>query len=219
MSLHWCPIVAAIIGLGCRGDWCCPWFLWPAVVVLVIVVVVHVGGSRHRHHPVCGGTAVCENLGNTQIFCERVVSCAPKRNHRVTPLHLATDYTKLSFDLESSYHSLPHHINRDLKECRLCLRDSGWELEDHLCLALGVSSRICYRWCKIKGRTQLCPSTSSPADKAHSSMPMHDLLYGLDGDMLGFYCSASHPGCSRLHLVELNGNESTPIKITPRLID
>ena len=30
------------------------------------------------------------------------------------------------------------------------------------------------------------------------SMPTHDFLYGLDGGALGFYCSASYSGCSRL---------------------
>ena len=31
-------------------------------------------------------TAVCENLGNTQIFCEHVVSCAQKGNQPAMPL-------------------------------------------------------------------------------------------------------------------------------------
>ena len=97
-------------------------------------------------------TAVCENLGNTQIFCERVVSCAPKGNQPATPLQ-----TTVRCRSTLTIHIIPyHHISRDLKGCTLRLLDSGWELEDHLCVAL---SRSCYRWRQIKGRTRFCHHT------------------------------------------------------------
>ena len=87
-------------------------------------------------------TAVCENLGNTQIFCERVVSCAQKGNQAATPLVQATVRCRSTLTI----HIIPyHHISHDLKECTLRLLDSGWELEDHFCVARGVSSRSCYR--------------------------------------------------------------------------
>lgn len=47
------------------------------------------------------------------------------------------------------------HISSGLKDCAICLLDSGWEIED-VCVALGVLSNSCYRWRRILAERGSC---------------------------------------------------------------
>ncbi|KAI6016951.1 hypothetical protein PISMIDRAFT_684672 [Pisolithus microcarpus 441] len=68
------------------------------------------------------------------------------------------------------------HISSGLKDCAICLLDSGWENED-ICVALGVLSNSCYRWRRILAEHGSCerPALMPDAVDAQHVEGVHSL--------------------------------------------